>query len=225
MFSYQCPACRTSMEFRNRVTVRQRKCPQCGHPVSIQEIDRQVEAARAAAARGAMGCLIVTGIGILFLVVVGRMNPPTENKAADKIESSVAPNAAPSGLPKDSLPSRNERTERSETDPTRKKPKEPAASKPEVTSDLPPASSDKDTPTKRRTTKPTEPEKPPVAKGSAENKHDPAREDLAKKKLKLAKQLIQDKQDNDAREVLIDLVRRYPGTEAAAEAAKLLEGK
>ncbi len=71
MYSYTCPRCDTSVEFRNRITQRKRNCPHCGKPVTVAEIDRQE--AEAAHQRLAIG-LILGGFclvcGILTVVVM-----------------------------------------------------------------------------------------------------------------------------------------------------------
>src|SRR5262245_10857736 len=40
-YHYQCPHCGTYLELRKRVTVTVRTCPQCGAPITPDEIDRQ----------------------------------------------------------------------------------------------------------------------------------------------------------------------------------------
>lgn len=40
-YTWQCPGCGTKLELRKRVALRKRTCPQCGHLVETQEIDRQ----------------------------------------------------------------------------------------------------------------------------------------------------------------------------------------
>lgn len=40
-YEYRCPNCGTQLQLRMRVTQTRRRCPECGHPVTPQEIDRQ----------------------------------------------------------------------------------------------------------------------------------------------------------------------------------------
>jgi len=45
MYSYTCPACYTRLSFHKRVTMRRRYCPHCNHPITVVEIDRQLQEA------------------------------------------------------------------------------------------------------------------------------------------------------------------------------------
>src|SRR5437588_6066166 len=39
-FTWICPKCRVSLEFRQRHPLRQRKCPNCGTPISPRALQR-----------------------------------------------------------------------------------------------------------------------------------------------------------------------------------------
>jgi len=45
IFKYECPGCATLVPILNRVSEKQRRCPQCGNPIGIDDIDRQIAAA------------------------------------------------------------------------------------------------------------------------------------------------------------------------------------
>lgn len=42
-FLYICPKCSVEIGLRQRVTLNQRKCPGCGHPISVFSIDQQIK--------------------------------------------------------------------------------------------------------------------------------------------------------------------------------------
>lgn len=58
-YDWKCPSCGTTLQLKMRVTQTKRKCPQCGHPVTPEEIDRQ--AALWTSLWGG-GCLIIVVI-------------------------------------------------------------------------------------------------------------------------------------------------------------------
>lgn len=67
--SYECPECRTELQFRKRVTMTKRRCPHCNHPVTVEEIDRQlyekIVVHRKQVKKMFKGCLIV--LVVLFV--------------------------------------------------------------------------------------------------------------------------------------------------------------
>ena len=94
-YEYCCPICGTCLELKMRVTQTKRRCPQCGTPITPEEIDRQAVAAqqrleaevrRILAKRRrekAFGCLGCLGLIIVVLVVFGSINegvPPGQEK-------------------------------------------------------------------------------------------------------------------------------------------------
>lgn len=40
-YFYECSVCGTQLNLRTRMTMRLRRCPQCGHLITPEEIDRQ----------------------------------------------------------------------------------------------------------------------------------------------------------------------------------------
>ncbi len=80
----------------------------------------------------------------------------------------------------------------------------------------------KEEPKPKEETKPKE--KPP--KEETKPKEKPSEEDLEKdaaRKLKLAKQLVEDKQIEEAKDALATIIKKYKGTKAADEADELLK--
>jgi hypothetical protein len=107
-YEYTCPKCETNLEFMKRVTLTKRSCPQCGKPITPEEIDRQQQMKRlrtGAVPEGAQkpgqnslvlgGCLVmVVGVVIIAAMFGGRRererNGADQAKATEKGNKQVA---------------------------------------------------------------------------------------------------------------------------------------
>lgn len=66
-YYWTCPNCQHRFELRQRVALKQRRCPFCGEMITHQEIDRQQQALNKSSCITSLGCLSIVIVPIILI--------------------------------------------------------------------------------------------------------------------------------------------------------------
>jgi hypothetical protein len=216
-YEYSCPTCGTSLDLRMRVTQRKRRCPQCGTPITPEEIDRQGAERNNLAALGYLGGLGLIGIllvcAFIYRIVQGggggAHNADTqqarrEDKAGNADTQQARREDKASNADSGSKSQRRKPSDQDE-DPAKLEAAKKAQREAEEA---------------RKEAKRQEEEAKRKAEEEAAKAEAEMEEQMAAAKLKSATELGE---DDAAASILIEIVQKFPNTKSADGARELLK--